>query len=979
MDTIKIQIDTNAEQASKSFEDLSKSFKNTDAQAVDLRKEIRGLKDDLYKLEPGTEEYGRVLQELGGKMDQLKDTQEELRVATGGLDTVFQATTNATATMAAGFTAATGIVSLFGGESEDLQKTFVKLQAVMAITTGLKGFAAFGKETKKASTSLKAYISQMRLARTATQQQAAATTTLATAEGAASGAALGLSGAIKSVTAAIAANPIGAVLVAITAAITAITHFVGAAKEAREQTEKYNEVLEKSKGTHKTFTEQLEEANNVTNRRIARLKALGASEEDINKIKKESLELTASQLRHQKQILESNIELHKSNTKMAESLEKWASELDEVNAKLKDTQDELNGMQDVELPDFVSGFNTAFSALDKSLSRQVTAGIITESQKIRQEIEAYEDEIANLQKTLNNAKVKRDLPLNSPSVNTELDAIITDVTVTISRYQTAINNLNESLKDQGAKAVKTSRDELSKMTDNLSKAFEEFKTKLESELDIYGSLERALGKDTAQARMSGVINSWRYSFNEMMTNIKQEAEKSGKLLDSDMDKLKKQIGKYQEKYYEILKDKNFDFGGWPPGIELMEIRLKALSNDFTEMNSTLSNHLKEGTITMEEYSKWVTKATEKFIEDRTKMLDETKKTIKDVLAEMDITDDEKERLKAQWTELFNFSAELLPPDEAKKITDALWNALKQGLDKGETELNNMIKKMQTDVDLAANAWIRGKSDAGIISTILFGTSESPTKVYEQAQKQAQDIYAGLYQQYSQELEMAQRSAEIAKALYGEKSEAYQQYADEILRIQGLLDQAQIDYENKQVENAENYADRIKESAMGTLDAVSGLAGAMASYYAEQAEQAKETYGENSEEYKKYIQKEGDMKIAQVWTDFASGVMSAWATSEQLGPIAGPILAGIQTAALLATAIASTQQIKRQTKSTANGDGNANVSGLTDRVIMAEAQNTDQTAQLNAEYGAGAQRVFVTVDDINSGQDANRTAVTNNRF
>lgn len=974
MDNIKITIETNAEQASKSFEDLAKSFNDTDTQAIDLRKQIKALKAELYTLTPGTEEYGRVLQDLGAKMNQLSDTQQELRVSTGGLDTVFQSTTQATATMASGFQAVSGVMALFGGDADELQKTFVKLQAIMSITTGLKGFAAFGKMTKRASISLKAYINQVRLARTATQQQATATTTLATAEGAASGAALGLSGAIKSVTAAIAANPIGAVLVAITAAITAITHFVGAAKEAREQTEKYNDVLEKSKGTHKTFIEQLEEANKVTDRRISRLKALGTSEEELNKIRKESLELTASQLRHQKQILESNIELHKSNTKMAESLEKWASELDEVNSKLKDTQDELNGMQDVKLPDFVSSFNTAFSALDKNLSRQVTAGIITESQKIRQEIEAYKDEIENLQKTLNDAKIKRDLPLNSPSVNTELDAIITDVTVTISRYQTAINNLNESLKDQGAKAVKTSRDELNKMTDNLSKAFEEFKTKLESELDIYGSLERALGKDTAQARMSGVINSWRYSFTEMTTKIIQEAKKSGKLLNGDMNKLMNQIGKYQEKYYEILNDKNFDFGGWPPGVELMEIRLKALSNDFTEMNSTLSNQLKEGTITMEEYSKWVTKAMEKFIEDRTKMLSEAKDTIKYSLAEMDITDDEKERLKAQWTELFNFSAELLPPDEAKKINDAIGNALQMQLDIIEREYSEKMSDFNAKLQEEATGWMKGKSDAGIFFHNYFG--DSPTKQLRDAQDYAQSMYKILYDEYTAELELIKAKM----SLLDENSDAYKTYAEKIKQIESDLATAESEYQAAQIENIKEHGQRVTEIAGQFGDAIGGLASAMGSYYAEQAEWAKETYGENSAEYQKYLKKEGNMKIAQVWTDFATGVMTAWATSEQLGPIAGPIMAAIQTAALTATAIASTAQIKRQTKASNNGGAStANVGQLTDRVIMADAQRADQTAELNAKYNQGATRVYVTQGDIQDANNDNRVAVTQNRF
>jgi hypothetical protein len=218
------------------------------------------------------------------------------------------------------------------------------------------------------------------------------------------------------------------------------------------------------------------------------------------------------------------------------------------------------------------------------------------------------------------------------------------------------------------------------------------------------------------------------------------------------------------------------------------------------------------------------------------------------------------------------------------------------------------------------------------------------------------------------------------SLLDENSDAYKTYFEKIQQLRQADADAQEAYEVASISNIRQYADNIMDTAGKFGDAISGLAGAMGSYYGEQAEQAKEMYGENSEEYKKYLKKEGNMKIAQVWTDAATGIMSAWATSEQLGPIAGPILAAIQTATLLATATASTMQIKRQTNANASGgESTANVGQLTDRVIMAEAQNTDQTAQLNADYNQGATRVFVTVDDINNGQDANRTAVTNNRF
>jgi hypothetical protein len=299
----------------------------------------------------------------------------------------------------------------------------------------------------------------------------------------------------------------------------------------------------------------------------------------------------------------------------------------------------------------------------------------------------------------------------------------------------------------------------------------------------------------------------------------------------------------------------------------------------------------------------------------------------------------------------------------------------------------MIDKQFNEIDEEFNANIVGRKDRftmywddmtrgwleGGQKTSYWGDSASAT--FNKMQKQAEDLYNLLHEEYTREIQLLQEKM----GLLDENSEAYAQYYAKLKELRQADADAQAAKETESLANMRQYGQNVMEMTGKFTDSISGLAGAMGSYYGEQAEQAKEMYGENSEEYKKYLQKEAGSKKAQVWIDFATGVMSAWATSEQLGPIAGPILAGIQTAALLATAITSVNTINRQAKTSGDGGGNANVGQLTDRVIMAEAQNTDQTAQLNADYNQGATRVFVTVDDINNGQDANRTAVTNNRL
>lgn len=105
----------------------------------DLRKQINGLKNELLQLEAGTEEYNEKAQELANTQLRLRDINEEARYAAADLGEQL-ATTNRIATgLASGFSAAQGIMALFGGESEALQKTMVKLQAGIALVQGLQG------------------------------------------------------------------------------------------------------------------------------------------------------------------------------------------------------------------------------------------------------------------------------------------------------------------------------------------------------------------------------------------------------------------------------------------------------------------------------------------------------------------------------------------------------------------------------------------------------------------------------------------------------------------------------------------------------------------------------------------------------------------------------------------------------------------------------------------------------------------------
>lgn len=1008
MDTIRINIDTNAAQASKSLEDLTKSFKDNGAQAQDLRKEIRGLKDELYKLTPGTEEYGRVLQELGGKMDQLADTSQELKVATGGIDTVFQSTTNATASLAGGLTAAMGVVTLFGGKSEGLAKTFVQLQAAMSIMNGLKGFAGFGKATKQASTSLSAYISQMGLARKATVQQTTATATLATTENVANTATKGLATGIKSLTAAIAANPIGALLVALTAAISLFTLIKDKVKEAAERQEEYNRAIGNAAPQIKTTEEATQDYLDTLEIYDQRLQAIGVSEERRSEIKKEQLEeqirLGEKQLEYYKNAVQKRQEYKKSGDAISEAASDSVNSLDKETMSLKELQEgaidtgkalnvlrkELDKLNSKQLPESAKTLNNTLSDLSDVFRVKIAGGMATQGDYLQAQIDvyqkAYDDlyEIVGGGRTHSARKIKgsgTEEGMLNKELATKYQAQIKALGVELDVYNAG---LQKEADDAAKKAAEAAEAERKRAAETINKNYDKLtRDILEKSIEYKDAWKKIL----EQFKNLGALTSGDdLELNESIGRALTEMNRYSLDLDVYLDEWNKTAEKAL-RAGEITQDKYSQFSKFLEGIKeqlgtdllgMVDAQIsdavlnsgkdiQKLAEGFKKDNEAMLEALSGGLVSKEEY--------QQFLEARIK--DYRAEVGPAVARAMLLIDEEIQnaapgdqgRLREIMTAYIRSADDILPPD----VMDQITGAMEDMIDKQFEQIEDKYKKEKDSLDGLwagmTRSWLEGGTD-----TSYWG--DSPSTAYVKMQEQAENTLALLQQEYAEEIQLIESKMEALDM----NSEAYQKYYEKLQELRQADAEAQAAYETASLANARQYNENILEMNQKFGDSISGLAGAMSSYYGEQAEQAKATYGENSEEYKKYLKKEGNMKIAQVWTDAATGIMTAWATSQQLGPIAGPIAAAIQTATLLITAATSTQQIKRQTNATASGGGSeANVGQLTDRIIMADAQNTDQTAQLNAEYNAGNQRVYVTQSDISDAQDTNRVAVTNNWF
>jgi hypothetical protein len=125
------------------------AIKGAAKQAESFRTQLRASRDELTRLlqtgKATTSEIYNMARGAGQLKDSVKDAQQVISVLSS--DTFkFDAALQGLQVGAAGFQVLSGSAALFGSESEDLQKTLVKLNAVMAMTSGLQQIVNLGQK-----------------------------------------------------------------------------------------------------------------------------------------------------------------------------------------------------------------------------------------------------------------------------------------------------------------------------------------------------------------------------------------------------------------------------------------------------------------------------------------------------------------------------------------------------------------------------------------------------------------------------------------------------------------------------------------------------------------------------------------------------------------------------------------------------------------------------------------------------------------
>lgn len=245
--TAQINIRVDSKQADNSVNKLNQELGQTVKQTTSLKAQLRAMQNELNNLDEGSTRFRELSIEAGKLRDQIKDTQDVINSTAGSSVENLGTALNSTASIGiAGFQAITSAQALFGSESEDLQKTLVKLQALAGLSDAIKTLGGLGDTMTQIKASAMAAAQSMGILTVATEAETVATEGATVAQE-------GLNTTMK-------ANPVALIITGVLALVTALSILNSKTSESTKEEEKrrkaYLATIEAQKQSIKTISDE---------------------------------------------------------------------------------------------------------------------------------------------------------------------------------------------------------------------------------------------------------------------------------------------------------------------------------------------------------------------------------------------------------------------------------------------------------------------------------------------------------------------------------------------------------------------------------------------------------------------------------------------------------------------------------------------------------------------------------------------------
>lgn len=250
----KVKDAVNFEAGKKTLEEFTKQINTTVQGSLRLTTQLRTMKQTLSEMDAaglsGTKAFQKLSIEAAKLEDQIGDTARRIRALASDTKNIDAVVGTVTA-LASAFSVAQGAAALLGGENQDLQKALLKVQAAMAIATGLQQLQ---NTLQKEGAVVQGFY-------------AAKTAILGTVTGLYTGATSLATIATAAWNRVLALNPIVAIVTALTLAVTAIYQFVKGTDDSAESVAELNKQLAEEKksleAVDKAFRETMQRSDDV--------------------------------------------------------------------------------------------------------------------------------------------------------------------------------------------------------------------------------------------------------------------------------------------------------------------------------------------------------------------------------------------------------------------------------------------------------------------------------------------------------------------------------------------------------------------------------------------------------------------------------------------------------------------------------------------------------------------------------------------
>lgn len=255
-----------------------------------LAMQIRAIREQLAQMEMSGDTSSQAFIDMSIQaaklQDQMGDTARQIQILSSDTKNL-DAAMSVGSGVAGAFNVATSAAALLGGESEELQQAFLKVQAAMAILNGVQQVANTLNKDSVANVVLRT--AMQKLFNKAKQQETAQTIKATAASGAdavAKGAQTAATGAATTATwslnAALLANPVMLIVAGIAALAAGLAVFIGRSKKAKEEQRDFNGTMERTK-------ELLKDTKDSSDYAAKLAEAEGKSWQEVAKIEENGL------------------------------------------------------------------------------------------------------------------------------------------------------------------------------------------------------------------------------------------------------------------------------------------------------------------------------------------------------------------------------------------------------------------------------------------------------------------------------------------------------------------------------------------------------------------------------------------------------------------------------------------------------------------------------------------------------------------